>query len=123
MGGPGAILTVMLGLALICALCVLILAWILNRCIVSKAAIAVVMMACAYAVWEALSTLDACNAEPTWVAPAPGDGGDGMMIFPCDGPGGVAAYVFAYFAVPLFLLVSAGLSLWYGRRGSGKTSV
>jgi hypothetical protein len=54
--------------------------------------------------YSAGSIIIDCSAEPIYVPPSCNDPavcGDGRMIFACDGPGGVYAYVAAYILCPV----------------------
>lgn len=53
-----------------------------------------------------------CAADPVFVPPQPGSGGDGQVIPACDGPAGMVAYVTLYLTVPIGLVGQALLTWW-----------
>jgi hypothetical protein len=64
-------------------------------------------------------TVIGCAAEPVYTPPACANAnlcGEGMMTFPCDGPGGLLSYGFSYLFGPLAALLSAILTIRTVRR-------
>jgi hypothetical protein len=80
-------------------------------------AMAVGLASLCYLVFSAGMTLMRCAAEPVFIPPSSGDGGEGRMIFACDGPGGMLSYGYVGLVVPLAgLAVSVSMVRLWRRR-------
>lgn len=79
--------------------------WLLGRFVSARLAIGAAVALMAYVLYTGVDTMLVCSAEATFVAPPPGDSGEGSMIHACDGPGGVIAYFYSVFLVPTALVV------------------
>ncbi|ABD55621.1 hypothetical protein [Jannaschia sp. CCS1] len=69
---------------------------------------AIVMVLAIYDGWRVQNL---CNGEPEFILPEPGAGGEGRVVFPCDGPAGFIAYAYSYWMVPIGVF-SMALGAW-----------
>ncbi|SMC39504.1 hypothetical protein [Rhizobium sp. RU36D] len=79
--------------------------WLLGRFVSARLAIGAALALMAYLLYTGIDTMLVCSAEATYVAPLPGNSGEGSMIHACDGPGGMIAYFYSVFLVPTALVL------------------
>ena len=82
--------------------------WFVNWLGAPKVAFALGVAATVLILLTVVQTFIGCAGNPQYFPPVDGDGGEGRMVHACDGPGGLAAYGYAFFAGPLAL----GALLW-----------
>ncbi|MCP4183474.1 MAG: hypothetical protein GY761_09165 [Hyphomicrobiales bacterium] len=101
-----AILAVQSGLYL---LFVYGLMYLTSRFLHRNVAIAVGVSATLFVLYLIIDQATACNAEPEYIPPAPGEEGVGTMIFACDSIGGAIAYSFIYMIGPITVALCPAL--------------
>lgn len=77
------------------------LMYLANRFLHRVIAISIGLGATLLVLYAIVDQAIACNAEPEYIPPAPGEDGEGMMIFACDSVGGAIAYSFIYLIGPI----------------------
>lgn len=101
------LLTILFGLAaLTLAICFGLL-WLAARFVHPTLAAILGTGGVALTVFAIVEGFVSCNAPPVFVAPRPGDPGEGSMTFACDGPGGAAIYMSLFFVYPFIGLCLA----------------
>lgn len=80
------------------------------------AAMAVGIASASTLIWGITSVRDHCSGEPNYIPPKPGEGGEGLVIFPCDAPLGTIINIFTDVTGPITALCSLALSVYFGFR-------
>ena len=58
-------------------------------------------------IYHFVELVNVCSADPIYIPPEEGEGGEGMMIFPCEAPLGMFAYFWIYIGGPLTVVANA----------------
>ena len=78
-----------------------------NRFLGQKAAVVIGIIAICFIIYLILDLVISCRAEPIYIPPEEGVGGEEMMIFPCDAPVGMFVNFWIYIAGPLTVVANA----------------
>lgn len=82
--------------------------WAIARFIHRYAAGAVGVAAICYIIYGIVDGIATCNAPPVYLAPLPGETGEGTYVFACDAPAGSFILFSLYVILPL---LATGLAL------------
>lgn len=88
--------------------------WAVRRWLGAKWELGLSLAAYAWLIYDLVRLKRFCSAEPTYVAPTEAQsaaGSEGMMIFNCDGPGGVVDYFYLGVIGPGLAIVTLILAL------------
>ncbi|SMC64287.1 hypothetical protein [Primorskyibacter flagellatus] len=89
--------------------------WIANRWLHRIAAFGIGALASIWLAQNIVRGIFHCLHAPRYVPPAPGEGGEGQMIFNCDSAGGVIDRVYLYVIGPLALITLILISVRFLR--------
>ena len=81
--------------------------WLANHFLGQKAAVVIGIIAICFIIYLIVDLVISCRSEPIYIPPEEGEGGEGMMIFPCEAPLGVFAYFWIYIGGPLTVVANA----------------
>ena len=101
--GLAILLIVLISAAIVLGVIYLIL-WLLNRYVHRYASVGAGVLLIFYLVYSELYNFNYCNTEPRYVPPAPGEIGDGRMIFNCDSASGALDRLDLW-ATPIIILL------------------
>ena len=85
--------------ALVCCLM-----WVARRWVNDYVAVCIGMVAVVWFVQNLIRGIVFCG-KSEFIPPEPGSGGDGKVVFNCDGPGGVLDNLYLYYVGPTMVVV------------------
>ena len=102
---------------------VYLMMWLANRFLGHNVAVGIGIVAICFVIYLIADLVIVCSAEPIYVPPEEGEGGEGMMIFPCDAPVGMFVHFWRYIGGPLTVVANAILVFRFIRKSKLPGSV
>lgn len=88
-------------------LVVYVMMWLAIQFLGHNVAVGIGIFAICLVIYHFVELVIACSADPIYIPPEEGEGGEGMMIFPCEAPLGMFAYFWIYIGGPLTVVANA----------------
>ena len=102
---------------------VYLMMWLANRFLGYNVAVGIGIVAICFVIYLIADLVIVCSAEPIYVPPEEGEGGEGMMIFSRDAPFGMFASFWIYIGGPLTVVANAILVFRFIRKSKLPGSV
>lgn len=102
---------------------VYLMMWLANRFLGHNVAVGIGIVAICFVIYLIADLVIVCSAEPIYVPPEEGEGGEGIMIFPCDAPVGMFVHFWIYIGGPLTVVANAILVFRFIRKSKLPGSV
>ena len=81
--------------------------WLAIQFLGHDVAVGIGIVAICLVIYHFVELVNVCSADPIYIPPEEGEGGEGMMIFPCDAPVGMSVNFWIYIAGPLTVVANA----------------
>lgn len=88
-------------------LVVYVMMWLAIQFLGHNVAVGIGIVAICLVIYHFVELVNVCNADPIYIPPEEGEGGEEMMIFPCEAPLGMFAYFWIYIGGPLTVVANA----------------
>jgi hypothetical protein len=84
-----------------------VMMWLAIQFLGHNVAVGIRIVAICLVIYHFVELVNVCSADPIYIPPEEGEGGEGMMIFPCEAPLGMFAYFWIYIGGPLTVVANA----------------
>ena len=88
-------------------LVVYVMMWLAIQFLGHNVAVGIGIVAICLVIYHFVELVNVCNADPIYIPPEEGEGGEEMMIFPCEAPLGMFACFWIYIGGPLTVVANA----------------